>query len=1508
VRSNCSVSVYATVGVWLATTGLLVAGAAGAPGQQDVAGLLSTARERETAGQIDAAAEAHRQAIALLKDPEALATQWIELGQLYKQAARPLLEAETLDKALDYVPPYDPRHWSIIERLLLLYRTQLDRPGSAISLLESEVAGLEPGRGNVQAWLALAMSRQSLGDGDWADNVYPALMKALRDQDTPVRKKLIERLESFEEHASKPVAFNRNVEAAALIGKFHTRVSEGKAVEAGELIAELLTKYPDAFFDHPGAAGVSSWLIARELLNAMPAEAKRAYEQACLATMARIIPQGRSEVIERFAYTHPWESIQFPLMLAAGDALLDEGRPARALGRYRQALAAAKDQAGQLEAQIRLARSAILAGEPVPTNLPLDARVTVAGKSMALADAIRQWQAETPRVSTEPVAMEPLSQMKHNRLRLQQAPLAMRKWQAGWQTGLRSQNPKATAAFVPYVPAGDRNQVFINTSEMLYAVDPVNERLLWARNPSETFVAEIMPPSLENVPLLNTPKRFYTSVSDNSVFFRFNWASRAGERPRSAVYAARREDGVLRWSTENLPNLDRLRFVSDPAYAGGVVVVAAWEAAQIPVFYLIGLDADTGELLWKTFLFSGIAFPSLRESGLLDQPLGVPPPTIRDGAVYFAPGMGILSRVNLYDGQLEWLQSYPRVSEFGPDNWAGQFIFNKPSSAVILSGPVIMAAPPDEHGILFFEVGTGKLLRQYQSLEFRNMFAADDGLVFAQQGGDIVAVKIDDATVAWKATLPASVIIGSPTLSPRGIICGTREGLLVLSPRDGKIVDRYPPVSFEGMGTPLDLGDRIVAVSESAVDVLAAKVNDGRDWQTPRSPEPTPLKVEMESPPGLVRWALPAPDRSNFHLSSLAPDLVLLQSWETYELRRSGPVPTLLWEFPWLTWPRTIQFDESLVVLEYAGGRMMAIDVGTGKQRWEADDRAMAGERDDGGAIVSGDRVIWFNHDRVTLLDAKDGRKLGSRRFAHMPIRGICPTPEGIGLFLFHEPGPAAILLDRADAREIRQIPLGESGTPCRSIACARAEGFGTATVLPIVLVDGQRVGFVDFAAGKVDFKPIPHGGATGLVRCQDVLCVLGNNGLAKAFVLPGMEPLSPLSANQWCVADGVEYCAADRRIVAQNLKTGQREWESLTFAGEIAYLCVAGRCVLAVENLGKAERLRSRVVAIDKAKGEIIDQLNGLTGAFPIVGHVGECLYASDLGYFYRFGEPQAGRTHPVEVRQDRTDVDALVALPLARDQQHEVIDAPPPAEFSPVVDGDLSEWASAKWTRLEWPDAWRPDPALLSPTRPRRPTGNDDCSAEIAWAKDAGYRYLAVRVRDDVHDPARHRPLWRGDSVWLFWQNRQEAAIRPRAICAALVDEVPCMELGSVPYVQPATIESTHWPVWLNLYNVDGDVPWLRRRQSGAATLTGVQFAARRNSGARLTLYEIAIPVNLLSGSDNPADALLWDVAINDSDGQERKGALELGTSLLQMQRPVGFAEWPASEQATQPARVTR
>jgi outer membrane protein assembly factor BamB len=933
-----------------------------------------------------------------------------------------------------------------------------------------------------------------------------------------------------------------------------------------------------------------------------------------------------------------------------------------------------------------------------------------------------------------------------------------------------------------------------------------------------------------------------------------------------------------------------------------MIVVGAWEPKALPVFHLVALDAVTGQLLWRTQLFSGAMFPALRDSGLFDFPLGAALPAIANGKVYFAPCMGVIACVDLFHGQVLWMKKHPTLREYGPEEWAGEFVINRPMGRLLVQDSTLMVATRDQQGVLFFDAHTGDLLRDYLAIDFRTLIACDDNLVFVQKGMSVAAVRIADASLQWETSLPTSMIYGRPTLSEHGILCSTRDGCFVISPKDGEIVAALPAIDHEPVGNLVDLGDRLVGCSPLAVHTLAENVTNSNNWHTPRTPGDEPIHVTLDAPDGSADWALPAPDRGRLYFSEAASNLAIFASWETYELRQLQPAPSLLWEFPAPSWPAHVHFDQETVVLNYHYGLVIAIDVDTGRERWRRTDHEQTHDQREGGLIVADKVVLRWKNDRLQALESASGEQRWGKPFAGRNIRGICLLEDSVGVVSGHGRTPKGILLDLATGEVTKSFSLAPADYDQKVLICRAAHRIDVLNheSEPFVLFNTGHIGKIDWRQGQVRFaEQIQKRRPNDLLLADGMLVATENEKARYAFHADSLKPIRFPQASTWSLRDRVCYYSMNHRITAYDLDQGKNLWQSTTFMWDITSVTAIEGCLLVTHEFQPGHNdnrpPRAEVVVLDRSDGQRLARMPGLADSFHLTNSRDDALYATDSSYVYRFSDPDRPQSAKIEIKQPRSDPHAIAAIALARSINEPLHEAIPLSEVSPVIDGASSEWTNGHWTSLRWPDDWRPDHALLDPNRRSYPVDHEDISARFAVHNGSERVSICVEVTDDVHAASPHRTLAEGDSVQIGWRVVGSAQEKRLDLLFGIVDQVPLIETGRTPQTSRVTITANNQPSWLRPLMRAQAVPWLTNWQSHAVSIPGIRFAGVRNNETGRTLYELSIPASLLPAPDPKSDQFLaWDIMIHDADGRSREGALEAGTGLIQFKHDIGYVLW--------------
>ncbi len=1465
-----------------------------------VEAMLKQAVDAERAGDIAGAAALRRELIANIPSLEARILQGFELSEFYGRAGGYWERARALVEILDYCPRYDPRYSDALMQAAAFYSEYLAQPGKACALFERETAGVPPGRGDPRIWFELAWTRMQYGDPEGALPIFLELLRRAGDLDDRAVKRVQEGIDLCSMIPSGQPGLHRNLETASRLSQYQARINDRQWAQAFDEIERLLTDLPDAIMDSPGVAGVGLRPAIEEILEKMPPAGKDAYRAGIEAAIAKLTAGGTSDDLLRLVATHPLRDLRGAMLVALADTLWKEGKAARAAAMFRLAALAQPPGPQRDLLTWRRARAIAAAGEPLPPDIDLKLTVETPEGKQGVAEAITPWAAPpaaSQAAPTAPRSAPPLADLRHHLLRFEQAPWELLRRRAGWQEGFDRPLAEMNDAFIPYVPAGDRGQLFVNTSEMLYAVDPLAGKLLWARAPDELFTADLPSPTLKDERLLRTPRKTWVATSPDAVFARFNWSTRFDRQPRSMIFACARDDGALLWSTGGDPRLRDLRFATDPVYRDGMVIAGAFAPLEVPVFHLVALDALDGRLLWRTELFSGALFPLIRHRGLIDSPLNPAPPTLSADAACYAPGLGVAASVDLLDGHIRWLQTYPRDVAYGPGDRALEFIFNRPPMPARIAGDRLLIAPADVQGVHAFDTSTGKLLDSYLNMDFTALLDLRDGVAFVQESRAVAALSLADFSVLWRTELPTRFICGTATLTERGLLCGTRDGTFLVSAENGDILERRGLFVYEAMGNPMLIDGGVVMTGLNGLHVLTADPIDTGGWVFPRTPAPARLQTILEASTGFCRWALPAPDRGDSRLSLAAPDLTVIRTSEGFEMRRIAPAPSLLWSVPGAAWPNAIEFDQHSVLLEYPHGSLRCLDAFTGAVRWEVSSAGMGHERGTGGVFVGDDVVVWHTPGRLEVYDLDTGRPRWQRDLGTTLVRGLCHLPEGIGLFT--QAPATAQLLNSSSGQTLKEIELSP-GKPDGPVLPASYPLSNLGRSAPFVVVNHGLVLQIDFAGGQiVRQRRHQRGGFASLVLQGDHLWFKDGGGPVGILTLPELEMSS--YRHGWFIdeEDNVQYCGWADRVFVATVSPLKELWETPSLGGKIQAMTLGKQelYVAVQRELGpphdRTSKVQGTIFALRRTDGAITGQFDLLAGGIHRVeAHDGR-LIVSDNGYLYRFESPAGASPREVTVEQDRADPFAIAALRIAADWQRGHAPDVALGAGPRAIDSDLGDWPAEGWRVLSAPRDWLPDPALFTPGTPRLPLDAGDLSASVAAARDDRRLYLAVHVRDDIHDAGPHRPPWRGDSLRVRFGPATETDQPSLGMIIACVDHLPLVFTGQPPFASIASFDTADGPAWLHHVLSVEPPSWLPTRTASPRALPGVDVAVRRDDRLGETVYELAIELSRLPAppTDEP---LRWDLAVNESDGAGCEGALTLGTSFWENLRSSGSVAW--------------
>lgn len=191
-----------------------------------------------------------------------------------------------------------------------------------------------------------------------------------------------------------------------------------------------------------------------------------------------------------------------------------------------------------------------------------------------------------------------------------------------------------------------------------------------------------------------------------------------GSLPDRRLFGLDRATGVVCWSHAPRPGAppprsfaERMTLLTPPLALDGRIVVACTGDASSIDYQLAAYDAESGALLWKTFLLRGQIARGALGFQMRDHPT---PPLVAgpDGkSVLALTGLGALACVELESGFVRWSSAYPavpipRAHQYGPVPYPGRWFPTPP----LVVGDVILAAPLDSRALCAFDVRDGALL------------------------------------------------------------------------------------------------------------------------------------------------------------------------------------------------------------------------------------------------------------------------------------------------------------------------------------------------------------------------------------------------------------------------------------------------------------------------------------------------------------------------------------------------------------------------------------------------------------------------------------------------------------------------------------------------------------------------------------------------------------------------------------------------------------------------------
>ncbi|HPD29467.1 MAG TPA: PQQ-binding-like beta-propeller repeat protein [Phycisphaerae bacterium] len=869
-------------------------------------------------------------------------SELIRSADRYHESQACHLEAEALEKALQMLPPRHAQRRELARRLAAVCRSGMGHYARAERWLQTLADELRPLPQGIDALFDLADAYFNHGRLNEALSVYREILKRIVPPEPPYDVddrcwKAWRGEDLCESPLGSDPLFPSDASVSGQVFRISNLAPKGSWEDIRRLLDENLRL---RLMIRPGQEAevwTSLRAEARKAISRLPDDAMRRLVAAYERRLAELAGGNDWRSAVEFRLSHPIPQLEGVLDAAIGDKLLDLGQPALASIYYGRAVQAA----GQNAEPILLARelfSRIQSGETIPLDNVPEIRVGIGGQERTLRQWVEHWQ---PRISPAPLSKPVLDIGRGvmTRVPMLRATCPLLQWQARWRARNWDDVYPYLDEFVPCIAAGSPRRLLINMGDAIEAVDLTDGRIVWSFLPPEE---NPMPQPGQEFQARDAyvmcGKSKTAVVNGGRVFCHLLWGHHDTPRDAGALFALRESDGAMIWSSLYVPQLAGIQFAADPAVYRGVVVAVAWRPRSVmPMFFVVGMSAETGEVLWLNHLYSGGSMVAYDNEQFLDLPTACGPPVIADGVAYLTTGAGVVAAVDVLDGTTLWATAYPRARAINREEWAVRMATSRPPGVVAVFRDVVLFAPVDAHLLLAVERSTGRIRYMHRSVDLRAIAAADAERAYVVEGTTVRAVRPADGRTVWETQLVTSGLVGLPTLADRGLLCPTWETLYLLDPANGGILAERDWDRAQACGYVRDFGDCMVGTSQVGIHIIADRRLDdtGDRWLSPEY-EHEPPELNVRSRAGnWLRWAMPGMvNRGDFVLSDSDPSHFLCRS-ELLQMRDIDPVPTLQWErLSPLPWDGRVAFSPDWVAV-WNIGEVYVLEAATGRSVWE---------------------------------------------------------------------------------------------------------------------------------------------------------------------------------------------------------------------------------------------------------------------------------------------------------------------------------------------------------------------------------------------------------------------------------------------------------------------------------------------------------------------------------------------------------------------------------------------
>lgn len=349
-------------------------------------------------------------------------------------------------------------------------------------------------------------------------------------------------------------------------------------------------------------------------------------------------------------------------------------------------------------------------------------------------------------------------------------------------------------------------------------------------------------------------------------------ARTAGNRYERIVASINTETGEVLWSL-SLPDLGEPalaegRVVGPPVIDQGVAIVGVLKDVtdrRLEGMYAIGLDPDTGELLWTRPIGSAGRMPSYNAGHVA---ASIPASSM--GLVFRTDRLGIVSAIESATGRLRWARRaapedpYPRPRAYA---WNG--------AGPVLIGEHLVTLSPDQRDILILDPLTGELRGRVipaSALDSPDYLLPAGEYLLGVRDAGVSSIRFADLlengnpSAATIASVDDPFIRGRVVVADGHVVIPTAESVLVAEAApDGEGIVHEIPLARTGNVVPLT--SQLLVVDDISLhtyliwDVANGMLRE-RMEENPADPAPAVTFAELAYRAGHLDQILPAVDHA----------------------------------------------------------------------------------------------------------------------------------------------------------------------------------------------------------------------------------------------------------------------------------------------------------------------------------------------------------------------------------------------------------------------------------------------------------------------------------------------------------------------------------------------------------------------------------------------------------------------------------------------------------------------